>query len=253
MPDAAEIDRLRAEFQAALAEAATDRGAARRCATASSAARAASIAALMKALGDASPADARRALGQLVNAAQDRDRSARSTRSATALEPARPPAGAVDVTLPGRAGPARPPPSAHARARSRSRTIFSAHGLRDPRRPRDRRRLPQLRSAQHAAGASRARHAGHAVPRARRSSQRPSAAPGTRHERRPPPPERAATLLRTHTSAMQIRYMETLRAAGPHHRARPRLPPRQPRPHATRRCSSSSRGSSSARASRSPI
>ena len=31
---------------------------------------------------------------------------------------------------------------------------------------------------------------------------------------------RAATLLRTHTSAMQIRYMQTSPAAGPHHRAR---------------------------------
>ena len=48
-----------------------------------------------------------------------------------------------------------------------------------------------------------------------------------RRRRTPRPSVRAATLLRTHTSAMQIRYMERHRAAGAHHRARPRLPPRQ--------------------------
>ena len=69
-------------------------------------------------------------------------------------------------------------------------------GFTDRRRPGGRGRLPQLRSAQHAGRASRARHAGHAVPRV--------ADPPADRRR----PTTAATLLRTHTSAMQIRYME---------------------------------------------
>jgi hypothetical protein len=38
-------------------------------------------------------------------------------------------------------------------------------------------------------------------------------------------------LLRTHTSSVQIRTMETAAAAGPHHRPRLRLPPRRDRRH----------------------
>ncbi len=57
----------------------------------------------------------------------------------------------------------RPPPSADDPARAHRSHL---HALRLPRHRgrRARRRLPQLRSAQHAAGASRARHAGHPVP-----------------------------------------------------------------------------------------
>ena len=40
------------------------------------------------------------------------------------------------------------------------------------------------------------------------------------------------TLLRTHTSSMQIRYMQAHTAADPHRRARPRLSPRRSRPDA---------------------
>ena len=71
------------------------------------------------------------------------------------------PAGAVDVTLPGRA-PARPPPSAHRRARSDGSHLH-AHGLRHRRGPGDRGRVALLRRAQHAGRAPGARHAGHAV------------------------------------------------------------------------------------------
>ena len=77
--------------------------------------------------------------------------------------------------------------------RERIEDIFLGDGLPDHRRPRARRRLAQLRSAQHAAGASGARHAGHAVSAGAGAGRRGG---------------RPATLLRTHTSGMQIRYME---------------------------------------------
>ena len=63
---------------------------------------------------------------------------------------------------------------------------------------------------------------------------------------------RAATLLRTHTSAMQIRYMKTfpppVRIIVPG----PRLSPRQPRPDPHADVPAVRRGSSSAKASRWP-
>ena len=86
----------------------------------------------------------------------------------------------------------RPSPSADDRPRAH-RGDLHAPRLSGARRPRDRRRLPQLRSAQHAGRASCPRHAGHAVS-LRRGAGR-WAVP--------------ATLLRTHTSPMQIRYMES--------------------------------------------
>ena len=64
------------------------------------------------------------------------------------------------------AGPraaARPPPSAHDRPRPTRRDLH-AHGVRGRRRSGSRRRVALLRCAEHAGGASRARHAGHAVP-----------------------------------------------------------------------------------------
>ncbi len=58
----------------------------------------------------------------------------------------------------------RPPPSADAGPRTR-RGHLPRHGLPGHRGPGDRRRLAQLRSAEHAARAPGARHAGHALPR----------------------------------------------------------------------------------------
>jgi phenylalanyl-tRNA synthetase alpha chain len=51
----------------------------------------------------------------------------------------------------------------------------------------------------------------------------------------------AKPLLRTHTSSVQIRVMEVTAAAHPHHRAGPRVSPRQRRRHAQSRPSTRSR------------
>ena len=104
------------------------------------------------------------------------------------------PAGAVDVTLPGRVPPlGHRHPLTH-RPRPDGRDLH-AHGLRRRRRAGGRRRVALLRRAEHAGRASRARHAGHAVSRdADHGRDRPA--------------DDLRTLLRTHTSSMQIRYMQ---------------------------------------------
>ena len=179
----------------------------RRSTTSSSSRKSGSVTGLLKTLG-ALPPEARREFGAARQRAQDRDRRRRSTRSAQALgadaaarrrrrrHAARPRAAA------------RPRPSADARAPA-GRGHLHAHGLRDPRRPRSRRRLPQLRSAQHAARSSRARHAGHALPRRADRRRHVGRAQRAVAGHVPEAQVRAATLLRTHTSAMQIRYMKT--------------------------------------------
>ena len=119
--------------------------------------------------------------------AQDRHRSRRSTSARAALDAQRGrlPARRRHAARPRRR--ARPSSSADAGARA-GRGHLRPHGLRDPRRSRGRRRLPQLRSAQHAAGSSRARHAGHALSRASPSRVEvgPSAARPARRWRREP-------------------------------------------------------------------
>ena len=89
---------------------------------------------------------------------------------------------------------ARPSPSADHRPRPARRDLH-AHGLHRRRRSGGRRRLALLRRAEHAGRTSRARHAGHAVSR----DADPGRVGGDRRRR---------TLLRTHTSSMQIRYMQ---------------------------------------------
>ena len=99
----------------------------------------------------------------------------------------------IDVTLPGRL-----PPLGHRHPltiiRDQTGRHLHAHGLRGRRRTGSRRRVALLRRAEHAGGTSRARHAGHAVSGV--------ADAGRLADRRP------RTLLRTHTSSMQIRYMQ---------------------------------------------
>ncbi len=99
MPHAAEIERLREEFKAALASAATDQ-ALREVRDRFLARKGGVIASLMKEVAGAPPAD-RPLLGRLANqlkgeieAALDEARAANESR--------RPLAGGVDVTLPGR-------------------------------------------------------------------------------------------------------------------------------------------------------
>ena len=106
------------------------------------------VAAFMDAVGKAPPEE-KRALGQQANELKKAVEAALAERE-VALAAARRPAGAVDVTLPGRAAGSRLPPSAEPRPRAGAGDLHAAR-LSGPRGHRDRGRLPQLRSAQHAA------------------------------------------------------------------------------------------------------
>src|SRR5512142_1699444 len=92
MPDASDIERLRAEFKAV--RAVRDRYLARKGGV---------VAALMKAVTGAAPAD-RPALGRLANEFKRDVEEAVEARRAS-FEAGRPAAGTVDVTLPGRQAP----------------------------------------------------------------------------------------------------------------------------------------------------
>lgn len=203
MPDAAEIARLRAEFQAALDTAATDE--ALRAVRDRYLARKGGVAAsLMKAVAGAAPAD-RPLLGRLANEFKT-EVEARVAEKRAALAASRPAADAVDVTLPG-----RPAPLGHLHpltaVRNQVEAIFSRMGYEII-------EGPELEDDYHCFEALNmppehpARDMQDTLFLARPVAQRRGQAPGTRVSTRPPSPERAATLLRTHTSGMQIRYME---------------------------------------------
>ena len=165
MPDRSVIEALRADFRSRLATASTSRDLTSLDDEFLSR-RSGSVTALLKAIATV-PADERREFGQLVNAlkteiesALDDKRAAVDAGATSRWRRRRHPVEPRDSDWP------HPPPDARPTA---GRRHLQPHGLRDPRGPRGRRRLPQLRSAQHAAGSSRARHAGHAVPRIGRS------------------------------------------------------------------------------------
>lgn len=153
------------------------------------------VATLMKSVAGAAP-DERRALGQLANAFKTEIEEALSARQAQ-LAAARAPAGAVDVTLPGRDLPLghRHPLTT---VRQQIEAIFSRMGyeiLEGPEAEDDYHNFQALNMPpEHPA-----RDMQDTLYLARPIVQ--SAAPAG-------PP---ATLLRTHTSAMQIRYMESHR------------------------------------------
>ena len=105
----------------------------------------------------------------------------------------------------------RPSPSAHDRPRA-DRGDLHAPGVSGARRPRNRGRLPQLRSAQHARRASCPRHAGHAVSLRRGCGSR-TAGDAAPH---------------AHLADADPLHGEP-RASGADHRARQGLPPRRPR------------------------
>ncbi len=203
MPDAAGISRLRAEFEAALAGAATE-PALREVRDRYLARKGGVVTSLMKAVATAPPAD-RPELGRLANQFKREVEEAIEARRA-ALETGRPAAGAVDITLPGR----RPPlghlhPLTHVRRQVES--IFGRMGyeiLEGPEIEDDYHCFEALNMPpEHPARDMQDTFfLGQAVP------QRGLGTPGTRTSTRPAPPDRPATLLRTHTSAMQIRYME---------------------------------------------
>ena len=203
MPDAEEIERLRVEFQAALAAAATDQ-ALRVVRDRFLGRKGGVIASLMKAVASASPAD-RPLLGMLANQFKNEIEGALDTRRAS-LESGRPVAGGLDVTLPGRQVPlGHLHPLTH--VRHQVEAIFSRMGyeiLEGPEIEDDYHNFEALNMPpEHPARDMQDTFfLGQPVP------QRGLGTPGTRVSTRPAPPDRPATLLRTHTSAMQIRYME---------------------------------------------
>ena len=228
MADASTIDALRSQFQSRLAAAATDR-ALKALDDEFLSRKSGSVTALMQTLKSL-PQEERRAFGAAVNALKTEIEGALQERRA-ALESSRPPAGSVDVTLPGPRARRRAHPPADARAPGR-RGHLQPHGLRDPRGARGRGRLPQLRSAQHAAGSSRARHAGHALPGRADRGRHLGRAPGWPER----PRARGAGARRDAAAHAHLGDADPLHedvpAAGAHPGAGPRLPPRQPRPHA---------------------
>jgi phenylalanyl-tRNA synthetase alpha chain len=183
-----QIDALRAEFERDLA-AATSAPALRAVRDRYLARKGGLVSGLLKALGSA-PADARPRLGKLANDLKQQIESRLDQRLEETVE-ARPPAGAVDVTLPGRF-----PPVGHRHPltllRERVEAIFSRMGF-----------LiiegPELEDDYHnfeALNMPREHPARDMQDTLYLASPIESSA-GT-----------AATLLRTHTSGMQIRYME---------------------------------------------
>ena len=195
------IDALRADFRARVATAATSRDL-QELDDAFLSRRSGSVTALLKQIATV-PADERREFGQLVNALKTEiETSLREKRAA--VDASRPPVGAVDVTLPGRdvaIGRVHP----LMRVRQEVEDIFAGMGyeiLEGPEVEDDYHNFEALNMPpDHPArdmqdtlylgtpiiGGTWGAHRG-VVPEAQ---------------------VRAATLLRTHTSAMQIRYMKT--------------------------------------------
>jgi phenylalanyl-tRNA synthetase alpha chain len=193
MPDASSIDRLRARFDEALSAAAgeSDLKALRDHYLGR---KGGAVAALMKDVASA-PADARPVLGRLANELKTHIERALTARKAD-LELSRPPAGSVDVTLPGRA-PAVGRRHPLTVLRERIEGIFARQGyeiLDGPEAEDDWHNfealnMPPDHPARDMQDTLYLRH---------------GFSPGRDRDR-------PATLLRTHTSAMQIRYMETHR------------------------------------------
>jgi phenylalanyl-tRNA synthetase alpha chain len=182
------IDQLRSEFQAAIASA-TSPAAVKAIRDEYLSRKQGKVSALLKAVGSASP-DERRVLGAQANALKQEIESALDARE-VALAASAPPAGAVDVTLPGRVpAPGRRHPLTQ--VRERIEDIFAGMGYQiiDG---------PELEDDWHNFEAL----------------NMPPEHPArdmqdTLYLSAPVPGEgpRPATLLRTHTSGMQIRYME---------------------------------------------
>ena len=200
-PDRSAIDQLRTLFTVRLAATQSDT-ALKALQDEFLSRKSGSVSALLKTLGSL-PADARREFGALVNALKtDIERAIEDKRGTLAA--GRPPAGAVDVTLPGRELPAgRVHPLM--RVRQQVEDIFARMGyeiLEGPEVEDDFHNFEALNMPpDHPA----------------RDMQdtlylEAPVAGGTWGAHRGRVPEaqvRAATLLRTHTSAMQIRYMKT--------------------------------------------
>jgi len=213
--DRSTVDALRADFQVRLAAAGTD-AAVKALADEFQSRKSGSVTALMKTLGSLAP-DARREFGALVNALkQDIETAVEERRRALAAS--RPPAGAVDVTLPARerlVGHVHP----LMLVRQQVEDIFAHMGyeiLEGPEVEDDFHNFEALNMPpDHPArdmqdtlyldmpivGGTWGAHRTATSADAFLSVAGQSAVPKAQ--------VRAATLLRTHTSAMQIRYMKT--------------------------------------------
>ena len=183
------VDDLRSEFHAALAGA-TSPAAARALRDQFLSRKQGKVTALLKAVG-AAPADERRVLGAAANALKQDIEAALDAREAE-LAAGAPPPGAVDVTLPGRlAAPGRRHPLTQVRERIEDIFLGMGYQIIDG---------PELEDDWHNFEAL----------------NMPPEHPArdmqdTLYLAAPVPPMsagRPATLLRTHTSGMQIRYME---------------------------------------------
>jgi len=195
------IDRLRADFGARLAAAGSE-ASLKALADEFLSRKSGSVTGLMKTLGTLAP-DARREFGALVNTLkQDIETAVEQRRQSLAAS--RPPAGAVDVTLPSRA---RPAGHTHPlmQVRQQVEDIFSHMGyeiLEGPEVEDDFHNFEALNMPPDhpARDMQDTLYLGNPI------------VGGTWGAHRGKVPEaqvRAATLLRTHTSAMQIRYMKT--------------------------------------------
>ncbi|OFW01600.1 MAG: phenylalanine--tRNA ligase subunit alpha [Acidobacteria bacterium RIFCSPLOWO2_02_FULL_68_18] len=218
MPDPAvgtAIETLRADFRARLAAAATDRDL-KALDDAFLSRRSGSVTALLKQVASV-PAEARREVGQLVNALKTEIESALDDKR-TEVAATRPPAGAVDVSLASRQVPAgRVHPLM--RVRQDVEDIFARMGyeiLEGPEVEDDYHNFEALNMPpEHPARDMQdTLYLGVPIPGGIWGAHRSTGARGASSEiagrgRVPEAQVRAATLLRTHTSAMQIRYMKT--------------------------------------------
>src|SRR5689334_8169818 len=197
----ASIDTLRSHFQTRLAAAATERDL-KAIDDEFLSRKSGSVTALMQTLKSLPPDD-RRAFGAAVNALKSEIETALAERK-SALEASRPPAGAVDVTLPGRehaAGRIHP----LMRVREQVEDIFSRMGyeiLEGPEVEDDYHNFEALNMPPD-------HPARDMQDTLYLTSPIIGGTWGAHRGTLPAAQVRAATLLRTHTSAMQIRYMKT--------------------------------------------
>ena len=201
--DRSTIDALRADFQVRLAAAGTD-AAVKALADEFLSRKSGSVTGLMKTLGSLPP-DARREFGALVNALKQDIETAVEERRRV-LTASRPPAGAVDVTLPARerlVGHVHP----LMLVRQQIEDIFSHQGyeiLEGPEVEDDFHNFEALNMPPD-------HPARDMQDTLYLESPIIGGTWGAHRGRVPEAQVRAATLLRTHTSAMQIRYMKTFK------------------------------------------
>jgi phenylalanyl-tRNA synthetase alpha chain len=201
MSDVSSIDALRTQFQSRLAAAATARDL-KSIDDEFLSRKSGAVTALMQTLKSL-PADERRAFGAAVNTLKTEIETALADRKA-AVEASRPPAGAVDVTLPGRehtAGRIHP----LMRVRQDVEDIFVRMGyeiLEGPEVEDDFHNFEALNMPPD-------HPARDMQDTLYLSTPMVGSAWGAHRDTVPDAQARAATLLRTHTSAMQIRYMKT--------------------------------------------